>query len=47
LNWSPCPAWDNFAFLLHDAVTGTTALVDAPEAAPIKAALRRAAGGWT
>jgi hydroxyacylglutathione hydrolase len=38
---------DNFAFLLHDAATGTTALVDAPEAAPIQAALdgaRLAAG---
>jgi hydroxyacylglutathione hydrolase len=39
----PCLA-DNFAFLLHDAVTGTTALVDAPEAAPIKAALETR--GW-
>lgn len=35
---------DNFAFLLHDAATGTTALVDAPEAAPVQAAL--AARGW-
>ena len=35
---------DNFAFLLHDAATGTTALVDAPEAAPIQAALT--ARGW-
>lgn len=26
---------DNYAFLIHDAATGTTALVDAPEAQPI------------
>ncbi|EYD72625.1 hydroxyacylglutathione hydrolase [Limimaricola hongkongensis] len=36
---------DNYAFLLHDAATGRTALVDAPEAAPIRAALD--AHGWT
>ncbi len=35
---------DNFAFLLHDATSGRTALVDAPEAAPILSAL--AAQGW-
>ncbi len=35
---------DNFAFLLRDAATGTTALVDAPEAAPVQTAL--AARGW-
>lgn len=35
---------DNFAFLLHDPATGATAAVDAPEAAPIAAAL--AARGW-
>ncbi|MCB6179177.1 hydroxyacylglutathione hydrolase [Rhodobacter sp. Har01] len=35
---------DNFAFLLHDAESGETALVDAPEAAPILAALD--ARGW-
>lgn len=35
---------DNFAFLLHDADIGETALVDAPEAAPILAALN--ARGW-
>lgn len=35
---------DNFAFLLHDAETGETALVDAPEAAPVLAALRDR--GW-
>lgn len=39
----PCLA-DNFAFLLNDPATGTTALVDAPEAAPVQAAL--AARGW-
>lgn len=36
---------DNYAYLLHDATTGATALIDAPEAAPIEAAL--AARGWT
>ncbi|MGR3271686.1 MULTISPECIES: hydroxyacylglutathione hydrolase [Rhodobacterales] len=36
---------DNYAYLLHDAATGRTALVDAPEAAPIRAALD--AHGWT
>ena len=35
---------DNYAFLIHDAATGQTALVDAPEAAPIRAALD--ARGW-
>lgn len=35
---------DNFAFLLHDAASGETALIDAPEAAPILAALR--SRGW-
>lgn len=35
---------DNFAFLLHDAATGETALIDAPEAAPILAELDRR--GW-
>lgn len=39
----PCRQ-DNYAYLLHDAATGATALVDAPEAAPIEAAL--AARGW-
>ena len=37
----PCLA-DNYAFLLHDS--GTTALIDAPEAAPVLAALREK--GW-
>ncbi|MEI6800994.1 MAG: hydroxyacylglutathione hydrolase [Pseudomonadota bacterium] len=36
---------DNYAFLLHDTDSGDTALVDAPEAAPIMAALRD--NGWT
>ena len=36
---------DNYAYLLHDAASGDTALVDAPEAAPILDAL--AARGWT
>jgi hydroxyacylglutathione hydrolase len=35
---------DNYAYLLHDAASGDTALVDVPEAAPILAAL--AARGW-
>jgi hydroxyacylglutathione hydrolase len=35
---------DNFAFLIRDPATGVTALVDAPEAAPVQAAL--AARGW-
>jgi hydroxyacylglutathione hydrolase len=39
----PCRS-DNYAFLLHDAVSGETALIDAPEAAPIEAEL--AARGW-
>lgn len=40
----PCRT-DNYAFLLHDAATGSTALVDAPEAAPVARALRER--GWT
>jgi len=39
----PCRS-DNYAYLLHDAETGQVALVDAPEAAPIEAALD--ARGW-
>lgn len=39
----PCRT-DNYAFLLHETGTGRTALVDAPEAAPIEAAL--AGRGW-
>lgn len=40
----PCLA-DNYAYLIHDAASGQTALIDAPEAAPILAAL--AERGWT
>jgi hydroxyacylglutathione hydrolase len=36
---------DNYAYLVHDAATGRTAVVDVPEAAPIMAAL--AERGWT
>ncbi|MDJ0823881.1 MAG: hydroxyacylglutathione hydrolase [Rhodobacter sp.] len=39
----PCLS-DNYAFLVHDAASGATALVDAPEAAPIQAELDRR--GW-
>ena len=35
---------DNYGVLLHDTETGATASIDAPEAAPIEAAL--AAKGW-
>ncbi|MFQ5623459.1 MAG: hydroxyacylglutathione hydrolase [Paracoccaceae bacterium] len=40
----PCLS-DNYAFLAHDPATGTVALVDAPEAGPVQAALSRR--GWT
>ena len=40
----PCLA-DNYAFLLHNADTGETLLVDAPDAPPIQAELD--ARGWT
>ena len=40
----PCLS-DNYAFLIHDAATDRTALVDVPEAAPIRAELDRR--GWT
>ena len=36
---------DNYAYLIHDAATGKTAVVDVPEPAPILAAL--ATHGWT
>lgn len=36
---------DNFGVLLHDPMSGATAAIDAPEAAPIEAALK--ATGWT
>lgn len=39
----PCLT-DNYAFLLHDPASGKTAVVDVPEAAPIRAAL--AERGW-
>lgn len=39
----PC-LQDNFGVLLHDPTTGKTAAIDAPEAAPIEAALREK--GW-
>src|SRR5947209_17116831 len=35
---------DNFGVLLHDPESGATAAIDAPEAAPIEAALK--ATGW-
>ncbi len=35
---------DNYGVLLHDAASGATAAIDAPEAAPIEAALK--ATGW-
>ena len=35
---------DNYGVLLHDPATGATAAIDAPEAAPIEAALRER--GW-
>ena len=36
---------DNYGVLVHDPATGATAAIDAPEAAPVEAAL--AASGWT
>src|ERR1700752_3066100 len=35
---------DNFGVLVHDPVNGATAAIDAPEAAPVEAALK--ATGW-
>jgi len=35
---------DNYGVLLHDPASGATAAIDAPEAAPVEAALR--AAGW-
>ncbi len=40
----PCLT-DNYAYLLHDNDTGATAIVDVPEAAPVREAL--AERGWT
>jgi hypothetical protein len=31
---------DNFGVLVHDQATGATAAIDAPEAAPVEAALK-------
>ena len=39
----PCLS-DNYAFLIHNSDSGDTALVDAPEAAPIKSEIERR--GW-
>lgn len=39
----PCLS-DNYGVLLHDPATGATASIDAPEAAPVEAALQ--AKGW-
>ena len=39
----PC-LQDNYGVLLHDPATGATAAIDAPEAAPVEAALK--ATGW-
>ena len=36
---------DNFGVLLHDPSSGQTALIDAPQEAPILAAVKRT--GWT
>ena len=36
---------DNFGVLVHDPASGATAAIDAPEAAPVEAALK--ATGWT
>ncbi|MDZ4136232.1 MAG: hydroxyacylglutathione hydrolase [Paracoccaceae bacterium] len=36
---------DNYVFLIHDAASGATAVVDVPDAAPVLAAL--AERGWT
>src|SRR3954469_10337429 len=35
---------DNYGVLVHDPASGATAAIDAPEAAPVEAALR--ASGW-
>jgi hydroxyacylglutathione hydrolase len=35
---------DNYGVLLHDSATGATAAIDAPEAAPVEAALKQK--GW-
>src|SRR5579872_2978827 len=43
INLFPCLT-DNFGVLLHDPATGATASIDAPEAAPVEAALAKT--GW-
>lgn len=43
LHTIPCLS-DNYAFILHNEATGSTALIDAPEAAPIAAFLSQR--GW-
>jgi hydroxyacylglutathione hydrolase len=40
----PCLS-DNFGVLIHDPASGATASIDAPEAAPVEAALKQT--GWT
>jgi hydroxyacylglutathione hydrolase len=40
----PCLS-DNFGVLIHDPATGATASIDAPDAAPVEAALKQT--GWT
>jgi hydroxyacylglutathione hydrolase len=40
----PCLS-DNYAYLIHDAASGETAIVDVPEAGPIKSELNQR--GWT
>ena len=42
-NLFPCLK-DNYGVLMHDPATGATAAIDAPEAAPVEAALK--ATGW-
>ena len=43
----PCRS-DNYGVLLHDPETGATAAIDAPEAAPIEAALKATGdAAWT
>ncbi|MFY9696620.1 MAG: hydroxyacylglutathione hydrolase [Xanthobacteraceae bacterium] len=39
----PCLT-DNFGVLIHDSASGTTASIDAPEAGPVEAALKKT--GW-
>src|ERR1700761_9394994 len=39
----PCLS-DNFGVLVHDPASGATAAIDAPEAAPVEAALAKT--GW-